>query len=279
VENLSGGSEGLPQALETLDKLETAMHKMTGIPQTALGEELAVSNTSGVALAIQFQPAMNMHGQKVTQYGEGLRKVNSLVLRHLFIFEPDTIYYNPNTDGIKQDDQADFVDPNDPAVYDVECDFPPPLPVDILIKLNEIQVKMALGLESKKGALRDLGDEFPDEKLQELFEEQLQDERMSAAKQLIRAHMGAVTMALTGIVPEGAGEPAPNEPTQNADGSTTAPEPPPAVQQLPELPDVGNLTDIIGDQASMMINDIVTQAYGTKLPQRRVVDKNDNSND
>lgn len=279
VENLTGGSEGLPQALETLDKLELAMHKMMGIPASALGEELAVSNTSGVALAIQFQPAMNMHSQKVTQYSEALRRINALILRHLFIFEPDTIYYDPDTNGIKQDGQPDFVDPEDPAVYDIECSFPPPLPVDRLIKLNEIQVMMALGLMSKIGALRDLGEEFPDEKLAELAQEQIDDEKQSAAQSLIRAHMGAVTQALTGIVPEGAGDPAGAEPTKNADGSTTEPAPPPVAQNLPKLPELGDIDALMQDQMTNMFSDIVTRAYGTKMPQRRQVDKNDNDND
>src|SRR5690606_39886415 len=101
-----------------------------------------------------------------------LKKINRLTLRSLFILEPETLVYDPSTDGIIQDGQPTVVDPRDPLLYQTECVWPPPLPVDALIKLNELQLKMQMGLESKAGALKELGVEFPDEKLQELFEEQ-----------------------------------------------------------------------------------------------------------
>jgi hypothetical protein len=163
-----------------------------------------------------------------------------------------------------------------------------PLPVDTLIKLNEIQVKLALALESRKGAMRDLGEQFPDEKLQELFTEQIQDAKRDAARRILNANIDAVIMQLTGIVPEGAGEPVDNAETtttktRKADGttSTQTKETKPGVQPLPGiqglgLPDLGDLTTVISGAAEQTFTDIVTQAYGTKLPQRRIVDENQN---
>jgi len=72
-----------------------------------------------------------------------------------------------------------------------------------LVKINEIQAKMALGLESKRGALRDLGEQFPDQKVQEIFEELLEDTKEQAALDLIRAQLTQFQIAATGIMPDG----------------------------------------------------------------------------
>ena len=44
--------------------LKLWMHEMTGVPQTALGQEQQISNTSGVALAIQYFPTMLCYNLK-----------------------------------------------------------------------------------------------------------------------------------------------------------------------------------------------------------------------
>jgi len=100
------------------------------VPANALGEPQPISNTSGVALAIQYMPTMQWFGLKRVQYGAGLREVSQLILMTLFAKEPDTVFYDPNTDGIidEQLGQMPRLDPADPAVYDIECVFPPPLP-------------------------------------------------------------------------------------------------------------------------------------------------------
>ena len=71
--------------------------------------------------------------------------------------------------------------------------------MDILVKINEIQAKMALGLESKRGALRDLGEQFPDQKMQEIFEELMEDTKEQGALDLLRAQITQIQMATTGM--------------------------------------------------------------------------------
>ena len=286
VENLVGGFEGLPPALEFLDRLKLWMHELTGVPQTALGQEQEISNTSGVALAIQYFPTMLKYHLKRTQYGNGIRKISQLALKTLFTFEPDQVYYNDQTDGIIRDGQPARIDPLDPEVYDIDVLFPPPLPQDALVLLNEIQAKLMLELESKKGALKALGEQFPDEKLQELWLEQVDDLNMAAAKRIRSAQVDAAIVALTGIVPEGAGEPlGPGETseqkTRKPDGTTTTKttETTPSVQgpsPLAGLPGLGDLQNAMGDLGMQTITNLVTQAMGTKLPQRRLIDKNSN---
>ena len=72
------------------------------------------------------------------------------------------------------------------------------MPMDTLIKINEIQAKMAMNLESRRGALRDLGEQFPDQKLREIFEEVLEDTKEQGALDLIRCQIAAFNMMATG---------------------------------------------------------------------------------
>jgi hypothetical protein len=48
------------------------MHEITGVPETALGQMQPISNTSGVALAIQYQPMMNRFNMKKIHFTKGL---------------------------------------------------------------------------------------------------------------------------------------------------------------------------------------------------------------
>lgn len=269
VYNLENGVD-LNGPMAYLALLKTGMHEMTGVPETALGQAQPVSNTSGVALAIQYQPMMNRYSMKKRTQGSGLRRVNEVVLRTLFTFEPEALQYDPTTDGILQEGQPLVLDPRDPAIYQTVCEWPPPLPVDELVKLNEIQMKMLLGLESKRGALKDLGAEFVDEKLQELFEEQVEDAKEAGALELMRAQINSSILALTGMVPQGEAAPAPqdtgNENDSGSAGTTTTSTGPTG----PAAP----FADITAEETQKLLADLVTQAYGTKLPQRRNPDNN-----
>jgi hypothetical protein len=288
VENLSGGFEGLAPAIEFMNMLKLWMHEITGVPQNALGAEQEVSNTSGVALAIQYFPTMLKYNLKKTQYGNGIRKISVMALKTLFLFDPDAVMYDQNTDGIMRDNQPPIIDPFDPQVYNIDVVWPAPLPQDQLVLLNEIQARMMLELESKQGALRALGEQFPDEKIQELFEEQLDDVKMSGAKQILMSHIQAAIAQLTGLIPEGAGTPvgpgeSSEQTTRKPDGTktvkTTETQPQMGMQGgtgMGQLPGLGDMVGQIGAaMTDNVMRDLVTQAYGTKLAQRRIVDRND----
>lgn len=287
VENLTGGAEGLAPAIEYMNMIKLWMHELMGVPQNAMGAEQAISNTSGVALAIQYFPTMLKYSLKKTQYGNGIRKISQMALKTLFFFEPDEALYNDQTDGIMQDWQLPYIDPSDPHVYDIECLFPPPLPQDQLVVLNEIMTELQLGLESKAGALRKLGEQFPDEKLQELFQEQLQDTKMAGAQRILDSQINAAIIMLTGIVPEGAGTPMDGgehseQTTRKPDGTKTTKttDKNPVVganSPLTPLPGLPDITQAIGGSQANLMSDLVTQAFGTKLPQRRQVSANENS--
>ena len=264
VENLEGGGQGLKGAMEYMTMLKRAMHEMTGVPETALGQSQPISNTSGVALAIQFQPLMNRYHQKIVQYAYGLERVNELILRNLAVKEPETFTWNPDRDTVPKPEQLLQLDPNDPDTYRTYVHFPPPLPLDKLIILNEIQSMLSLGLESKEGALRALGEEFPSEKIQEIRQELIDDAKADGALKLVQTEIANEIMTLTGMVPGPDGSAAPLSPEQAAGMAAGGGSP--AQSPLLEGDVVAGLQ--MGEQN--IRNRLVTDAYGTKIPQRRV---------
>jgi Phage portal protein, SPP1 Gp6-like len=261
VENLEGGAQGLRGAMDFLATLKKAMHEMIGVPETALGQAQPISNTSGVALSIQFQPLMNRYHQKVIQYAHGLARVNELILLNLALKEPELFKYDPNTNQVPlKPGQSDKLDFNDPITYRSYVHFPQPLPLDKLIAINEVQSMLSLGLESKEGALRILGEEFPAEKLTEIRQELQDDAIADGALKLIQTQIEQDIMTITGQMPISSepGSPAP----AGADALATP------TQTNPKVMDDVLIAGQVGDQA--LRNKLVTQAYGTKLPQRRV---------
>lgn len=255
----------LGSSMQNLEMLKRYMHEATGVPETALGQAQPVSNTSGVALAIQYQPAMNKYNIKKVQYSAGLKKINALILRTIFTHEPYRLAYDPDTQGIIEDGQSPVLDGKDPIIYQTECHWPPPLPVDTLIKLNEITQKMSLGLESKRGALADLGNEFPDDKMYEIFQEMQQDALETGAQQLVNAYITSAIQNLTGINPasgenvddSGDGKEDSNS-TDNSSGNSVT---------LPGGVQLGEMLDV--DDFNKITTEIVTLAFGPRANLRR----------
>jgi hypothetical protein len=273
VFNLEGGSAGLSGAMEYLDRLKMSMHELMNVPETALGQMQAISNTSGVALSIMFQPLMNRHTQKITQYGAGLEKINELILLNLAVKEPETFVYNPDTDGPIKEGQLTQLDPNDPITYVTYAHFAPPLPLDKIVLLNELQQKMSMGLESKEGALRALGEEFPELKLQEIRSELIADAEADGALNLVKVQINKQIMDMTGMMAGPDGSATPMDPMMLGDGDVLGDGvlgPNNAESRKdPETNTQG--MEMQGEQA--IRNALVTEAYGTKQAMRRTVDK------
>ena len=263
VYNLESRGE-MAGAIEYIGFLKKAMHEITGVPETALGQFQPVSNTSGVALSIQYQPMMNRFNMKRIHFTKGLEKINELIIRTCAVFEPETLMYNPTLGEPPEQDQLSQLDPADPLTYRTQTHWPEPLPIDVLIKLNEVQAKMALGLESKEGALRTLGEEFPREKLSEIFEELRDDAVDQGALDMLRAQINQAVMMATGLLPGpgGSSVPAPSE----GDNVANAGNPQDSQGALPG-------TDVMGGPVAGMVNNIVAKAYGARFAQRRVPDE------
>jgi hypothetical protein len=263
VENLEGGSQGLKGAMEFMALLKKSMHEMIGVPETALGQAQPISNTSGVALAIQFQPLMNRYHQKIIQYARGLERVNELILLNLAVKEPEMFTWNPAFNTPIKPGQVSQLDPNDPITYRTVIQFPQPLPLDKLIALNEVQSMLSLGLESKEGALRTLGEAFPTEKLNEIRQELMDDAKADGALQMVKNAIAQEIMSLTGMMPGAdgaAGQPI-IDPTSGVPAGGQPNSPSPILDQAAQMTQAGE---------AGLRNRLVTEAYGTQLPQRRV---------
>ena len=263
VENLEGGAQGLKGAMDFLAMHKKSMHEMVGVPETALGQAMPVSNTSGVALSIMFQPLMNRYHQKIVQYAHGLERINELVLLSLALKEPEVFTWDPvtKTTPLKpgQLAQLDF---NDSITYRSIVHFPQPLPLDKLIAINEVQSMLSLGLESKEGALRILGEEFPAEKLTEIRQELLDDAKADGALKLLQTQIENDIMNLTGMQsPQGKEAASPVE--ANPETGQGIPQ-----STLPPVVDAASIEAQSGEQ-QLRVN-LVTEAYGTSLPNRKV---------
>lgn len=274
VFNLEGGGAGLAGAMEYLSSLKTAMHEMMNVPETALGQVQPISNTSGVALSIQYQPLMNRWSQKTAQYGKGLERINEIIMLNLVVKEPETLIYNPEVDGNLKPGQLTQLDPNDPVTYLSFAHFPEPLPLDKLILMSELQQKMALGLESKEGALRSLGEEFPEEKLEEIRREMIEDAKADGALSLIKVQLQKEIMDMTGMMPgpEG-GTATPIDPMMMGDGDVLGD----GIQGDPEEdaedPELNSNAEEAQGEATMR-EALVQQAYGANIPTRDPIDNN-----
>lgn len=269
VENLEGGAQGLKGAMEFLAMLKKSMHEMIGVPETALGQAQPISNTSGVALSIQFQPLMNRYHQKIIQYAHGLERVNELILLSLAVKEPETFTWDPTRDIKLKKGQLERLDPNDPLTYRSYVQFPQPLPLDKLIALNEIQTLLSLGLESKEGALRVLGEEFPAEKLNEIRQELLDDATADGALKLLQTQIETEIAELTGSLVGTGGAPMGAPPGPGGGGASSAT----AVQPAPVKPVIDQALIEANMGEADLRNKLVTEAYGTMLPQRRNPDE------
>ena len=260
VFNLESRGE-MSGALEYITFLKRTMHEITGVPETALGQFQPVSNTSGVALAIQYQPMMNRFNMKKTHFTVGLERLNEIIIRTAAIFTPEWLTYNPAIAAEPEPDQLPQLDPADPLTYKTSIHWPEPLPVDVLIKLNEVQAKMSLGLESKRGALEALGEEFPNEKMLEIFEELQDDALDQGALDMMRAQIQMAIMLATGMAPSPDGgmapAPAPAEGANVTNAGSAAP-----------LPGAG-----VNPIEGQLVNKLVSRAYGARFAQRRNPDE------
>jgi hypothetical protein len=261
VFNLESRGE-MSGALEYITFLKRTMHEITGVPETALGQFQPVSNTSGVALAIQYQPMMNRFMMKKVHFTKGLEKVNEIIIRTAAVFEPQMLQYDPSKAAELEPGQLPQLDPFDPTTYKTTVHWPEPLPVDQLIKLNEVQAKMALGLESKKGALRILGEEFANEKMAEIFDELQDDALDQGALDMLRAQISQAVMMVTGMIP------GPGGPEMASAGGANVSSTGGSAEAGP-MPGVGEVNPIEGELA----NKLVSKAYGARFAQRRVPDE------
>jgi hypothetical protein len=240
------------------EMLKRTMHEMTGVPETALGQEQPISNTSAAALAILYLPLYFRYERKKHNYTKVFKKVNELIMLTLAVKEPQAMFYDPSLGVPLKPDNLTQLDPTDPLTYKSDIYWPPPLPQDVLALLQELTQKIALGIETKVGALRALGEEQPEVKVQELFEEQVEELKQQGALEIMRAQIGMMATVLGGGLPP--------MPDPDGDGSSTS-----SQQSAPEtMPAVfdPNMQSAQLELQAGLFNELVQKAWGNPPANR-----------
>lgn len=154
VENLELKSD-LTASTVYLANIKKAMCEVAGIPEQCLGGEQNISNTSGIALHYINLPLIDKTNIKKASTENALETINKLII---LISLREGLITNPNNVPLRE------------FCYN-EVTIPDTLPKDMLIEMQQIQAEMAVGLESRKGAMARLGRENIDAKLDEIDED------------------------------------------------------------------------------------------------------------
>ena len=154
VENLSLTGD-LVASQSYIQDLKTSMCEIGGCPETVLGGASAISNTSGVALQYMNGPLIDKTKSKRNLTKTGLQRVNKLIL---FIALREGLISKP-----EEVSMSEFVT--------TTVTIPDTLPKDTLMELTQIEQEMRLGLECRHGAMKRLGREDIQKKLDEIDKE------------------------------------------------------------------------------------------------------------
>lgn len=143
--------------------LKTAMHELSDVPENALGKIQAISNTSAAALQITYHPLIQQANIKAMTYGEGISKINSMILRVLSIEDPD----NPRLVRLKE------ISPDFLSDMRIEPVFAYGFPKDKTDELNRAQMELNMKLGSRKEIMERMGKQNVPELLEEIDEDTL----------------------------------------------------------------------------------------------------------
>jgi len=74
-------STNLQQPIDYIKMVREVFMELSNVPEQSLGREQTISNTSGVALAIQYQPLVELVERKSPQFCRGIQEINYYILR------------------------------------------------------------------------------------------------------------------------------------------------------------------------------------------------------
>ncbi len=81
IEVIRLGIEDIGAAVKYVEVEKKTLHEISGVPEAALGATMAISNTSGVALSMVYQPLLRKTRAKRAQYEPGFERGNYFILR------------------------------------------------------------------------------------------------------------------------------------------------------------------------------------------------------
>lgn len=196
-----GGDNDAPGIQKLMSMLLDYAYLTGSIPEASSGLFQNISNTSGVALQVQYLPLIGLTKRKQLTYGAGFSQAYEYSLRMIdkqlslgleskvndFVkAEEEHIQAEMGKQKEKMGDDSDAMELEQvtkrieaeikaalPArkFYEVNIVWGDFLPKDTMIQLNEIEREIELGLESIRGAMVKRGEPDPDAKLKEIQDE------------------------------------------------------------------------------------------------------------
>jgi hypothetical protein len=155
--------------------LKSSMLELFGITPTSLQGNGNISNTSGVALHMQYEPLLERKQEKGT-YLDGICKLNTYLIYLAIFYQriPGISFGNPR-DALRQK----------PDMFETIAMFPDTLPKDELLIIQKGNSKIQSGLGTREDVLRELGEVNPTRKLQEIQKDQLEIMKLNLMKSLL----------------------------------------------------------------------------------------------
>jgi hypothetical protein len=150
--------------------LKTAMHELSDVPENALGKIQAISNTSAAALQITYHPLMQQANIKAMTYGEGITKINHLMLRMMMIEDPE----NPRLVKLMKK-SPDFL-----SEMKIEPIFCYGFPKDKMDELQRAQLELQMKLGSRREIMERMGKQNIPELLDEIDEDSIHEGLLQA---------------------------------------------------------------------------------------------------
>jgi len=180
VENLEMNTD-LVAAGTHIDRLKDGIHVLTGVPEIAQGSKQSISNTSGVALHVMYQPLLEKAATKWITYVPKLLFLSVVVLKwrqalgnSYIVKDGKRTPVDGRASKLTGDDYQDILRD---TIFKAEI----PLPKDALIEVQIQQARVSAGLQTRRDALVALGEPRPDEKLAKIKDEKMEWGNMDLA--------------------------------------------------------------------------------------------------
>ncbi len=131
----------LKATVDYIEALRKAMFEVCMVPNGALGREAAAGST-GAGQAMLYMPLLKRRDIKMGLYGQGIQRVNRLMLRYQELLDPA---FSKKMEAIKN------------SRFRTKIVFPDPLPRDEGVQLQNAEKRMSLGLSSREDELKEMG--------------------------------------------------------------------------------------------------------------------------
>ena len=140
IENLALDGE-LTSSLSYLDRIRKSMFEIAGIPEQVISPTHQYQ--SAVAGSLAYNSMINLRKSKITSFKRGIREINSIVVRVLRLID----------EGFAQESAQH------PAhhLFRTDIVFGEPLPRNESIELDRAEVRLRLGLTSRRYEMEKMG--------------------------------------------------------------------------------------------------------------------------